>query len=446
MPQSVLSGGPTLPQVRRLVTAIPGPNSLALTARMAKAVAHPVTPTMPVFAAAAGGGVVVDVDGNSLIDFGCGIAVTTVGNAAPGVVEAVQAQVASFTHTAYSITPYEGYIRVAERLADLTPGDFEKRTMLANSGAEAVENAVKIARWYTKRDKIVVFENAFHGRTNLTMAMTHKEMPYKAGFGPFTPDLFRAAMSYPFRDQLSGPEAAERAIAQIEAALDPGTIACLVIEPIQGEGGFVVPAPGFMAALSAWCTAHGVIFIADEIQSGMARTGDMFASTFEGVVPDLVTIAKGVAGGLPLSAVTGRAEIMDAAQPGGLGGTYGGNPVACAAALAVMDMIKSDGLLARARQIGAILTGRLKAFQASDPRIGDVRGRGAMQAIEFVKPGTLDPDPALASAVAKYAHSQGVIMLTCGTYSNVVRLLPPLSISDDLLTEGLDILGQALVA
>ncbi|MCL2780620.1 MAG: 4-aminobutyrate--2-oxoglutarate transaminase [Actinomycetia bacterium] len=441
------AGGPALPQERRLVTAIPGPRSQELAARAAAAIAKPVTSTtMPVFAAAAGGGVLVDVDGNSFIDFGCGIAVTTVGNAAPAVVAAVQAQAASFTHTSFATTPYPGYIEVAERLAALTPGDFPKRSLLINSGAEAVENAVKIARRYTGRQAIVVFDHAFHGRTNLTMGMTAKSMPYKSGFGPFAPEIYRAPMSYPYRDGLDGPAAAARTISQIEAQVGGANVAAIVIEPIQGEGGFVVPAPGFLPALAAWCRDNGAVFVADEIQSGIARTGDMFACEHEGVVPDLVTVAKGLAGGLPLSGVTGRAEIMDAIHPGGLGGTYGGNPIACAAALAALDTIEREGLLERARQIGAILSERLTALRAADPRVGDVRGRGAMQAIELVKPGGIAPDPATTLAVADKARHEGLIVLNCGTYGNVLRLLPPLSISDALLHEGLDVLAGALAA
>jgi 4-aminobutyrate aminotransferase/(S)-3-amino-2-methylpropionate transaminase len=398
--------------------------------------------TMPVFADTAGGGIVRDVDGNSFIDFGSGIAVTTVGNAAPAVVEAISRQAERFTHTSAAITPYEVYIELAERLAKLTPGDFAKKTVMVNSGAEAVENAVKIARTYTKRQAIVVFENAFHGRTNLTMAMTAKSQPYKSGFGPFAGEIYRMPMSYPFRDGLDGEQAANKVFAKIHAEIGEANLAAVVIEPIQGEGGFIVPAPGFLAALQKWCNANDILFIVDEIQTGVARTGDFFASTHEGIVPDLMTIAKGIAGGMPLSAVTGRAEIMDAPGPGGLGGTYGGNPVACAAALAVLDLIEQENLCERAQQIGAIINTELAKLQASDPRIGDVRGRGAMQAIEIVEPGTTNPDPATTKAVADYAHDNGVILLTCGTYGNVIRLLPPLSISDDLLRDGLSVLAE----
>ncbi|TRW46150.1 4-aminobutyrate--2-oxoglutarate transaminase [Georgenia yuyongxinii] len=435
-------GGPALAQERRLVTAIPGPRSRGLAERQGRAVARGVSTTMPVFAAAAGGGVVVDVDGNSLIDLGSGIAVTTVGNSAPRVVEAVTAQAAAFTHTCFMITPYEGYVAVAEQLNALTPGDHAKRTALFNSGAEAVENAVKIARAYTGKDAVVAFDHAYHGRTNLTMALTAKNQPYKSGFGPFAPEVYRAPLSYPYRDGLTGAEAARRAISTIETQVGAENLAALVIEPIQGEGGFIVPAEGFLPALVQWCHANDVVFIADEVQSGIARTGAMYASEHEGIVPDLVVTAKGVADGLPLSAVTGRAEIMDAAGPGGLGGTYGGNPLAVAAALATLETIRQDGLLDRAREIGALLLGRLRDLQARDARVGDVRGRGAMIAVELVDPVTAQPDAALAKAVAGAAHAAGVIVLTCGTYGNVLRFLPPLSISDGLLTEALDVLDD----
>lgn len=439
-------GGPSLPQERRLVTAIPGPRSQELLARKAAAVPTGVGHTVPIQAVAAGGGVVVDADGNSLIDLGSGIAVTSVGNAHPGVVAAVQAQAAQFTHTCFMISPYESYVAVAEALNRLTPGDHEKRTALFNSGAEAVENAVKIARKYTGKPAVVAFDHGYHGRTNLTMALTAKAMPYKSGFGPFAGEIYRAPLSYPFRDGLSGADAAARAISMIEKQVGADNLAALVIEPIQGEGGFIVPADGFLGALVDWCRANNVVFIADEVQTGFARTGEMFASDGFGIVPDLVTTAKGLAGGLPLAAVTGRAEIMDASHAGGLGGTYGGNPIACAAALAAIDAYEHEGLVERAREIGAILTSRLEALQQADPRVGDVRGRGAMVAAEFVDPATGAPDAALAAAVAKAAIAEGVILLTCGTYGNVIRFLPPLSIDDDLLGEGLDVLAASLAA
>jgi 4-aminobutyrate aminotransferase/(S)-3-amino-2-methylpropionate transaminase len=449
LPQSSPTSHPNaVEQKRRLVTELPGPRSLALAARRSAAVASGVTSVMPIFAARAGGGIVVDVDGNSLIDFGSGIAVTTVGNAAPEVVSRVQQQVQDFTHTCFTVTPYEGYIAVCEQLNRLTPGDHEKRSALFNSGAEAVENAVKIARRATGRDAVVVFDHAYHGRTNLTMAMTAKNMPYKDGFGPFAGEVYRAPMSYPFRDPagMTGAEAAARAIAVIESQVGVQNLACVVIEPIQGEGGFVVPAPGFLAALADWCTRNVVVLIADEIQTGFARTGDMFACDFEGVVPDLITTAKGIAGGLPLSGVTGRAELMDSVHGGGLGGTYTGNPVACAAALGAIATIENEDLIGAADRIGGRILAVLTDLAAKHPQIGDVRGRGAMVAIEIVTPGTTDPDPAEAARISAACHRAGVITLTCGTFGNVLRLLPSLVIEDDLLADGLAVLSDAIGA
>ncbi|GAA1165942.1 4-aminobutyrate--2-oxoglutarate transaminase [Nocardioides aquiterrae] len=437
----------TVPQERRLVSEIPGPASRSLMARKQTAVAPGVATTMPVFARGAAGGIVVDVDGNQLIDLGSGIAVTTVGASAPRVVEAVQHQAAAFTHTCFMVTPYEAYVAVAEALNRLTPGDHAKRTALFSSGAEAVENAVKIARAHTGRAAVVVFDHAYHGRTNLTMAMTAKNMPYKHGFGPFASEVYRAPLSYPYRDgDTDGVAAARRAIDVIEKQVGAENLAAVVIEPIQGEGGFIEPAPGFLPALAAWCRDHGVVFVADEVQTGFARTGDLFACDREGVVPDLIVTAKGIAGGLPLSAVTGRAEIMDAPHAGGLGGTYGGNPIACAAALAAIETIEAEDLVARAREIEALLLGRLRRIEARDARIGDVRGRGAMIAVELVQAGTDVPNPELAKAVASAAHRQGVIVLTCGTHGNVLRFLPPLSISDELLHDAFDVLAAIFEA
>ena len=447
MTDTLLPSVTDLPQERRLVTELPGPRSRALMERRAAAVSAGVGGTMPVFAERAGGGVIVDVDGNSLIDLGSGIAVTTVGNAHPRVVERVQRQVADFTHTCFMVTPYAGYVEVCEALNRLTPGDHVKRSALFNSGAEAVENAVKIARAYTKRQAVVVFDHGYHGRTNLTMALTAKNMPYKQSFGPFAPEVYRMPMSYPFRDgPHSGTEVASWATTKMEKEIGGANIAAIVIEPIQGEGGFIVPAPGFLPALKAYAEQHGIVFVADEIQSGFCRTGQWFACEHEGVVPDLITTAKGIAGGLPLAGVTGRAEIMDAVHVGGLGGTYGGNPIACAAALGSIEAMEEEGLNARALAIEAIMRERLEALQATHPQIGDIRGRGAMIAIELVKPGTMDPDPELAGRVSKAAHAQGVVTLTCGTYGNVLRFLPPLTIPDHLLREGLDIVGAAFDA
>jgi 4-aminobutyrate aminotransferase/(S)-3-amino-2-methylpropionate transaminase len=440
-----------LPQVRRLVTAIPGPKSQELLARKNAAVPSGVGVTLPVFVTRAGGGVLEDVDGNSLIDFGSGIAVTSVGNSAEAVVRRASAQLADFTHTCFMVTPYEGYVRVAEELNALTPGDHEKRTALFNSGAEAVENAVKIARAHTGRPAVVVFDHGYHGRTNLTMALTAKNMPYKHSFGPFAPEVYRVPLAYPYR-WLTGPEncaaeAAAQAIDQITKQVGPENVAAIVIEPIQGEGGFIEPAKGFLPRIAEFAREHGIVFVADEIQTGFCRTGQWFACEDEGVVPDLITTAKGIAGGLPLAAVTGRAEIMDAAHTGGLGGTYGGNPVACAAALGAIETMRELDLNARARRIGEIMLPRLRSLAEKYEVIGDVRGRGAMIAVELVRPGGgKEPDAAATAALAKACHAEGLVVLTAGTYGNVLRFLPPLVIGEDLLGEGLDIIERAFAA
>ncbi|GAB2576942.1 aspartate aminotransferase family protein [Paractinoplanes abujensis] len=424
------------------------PTSAELHKRRAAVVARGVSSMVPSYVSSAAGGTMTDVDGREWIDFAAGIAVTNVGNAAPKVVAAVQAQVERFTHTCFMIAPYEQYVAVCEELAALTPGDYEKRSALFNSGAEAVENAVKIARHATGRQAVVVFDHAYHGRTNLTMALTAKVMPYKQGFGPFAGEIYRVPMSYPLRDGRSGAQAAAYAIGQIEKTVGASNVAAVLIEPVQGEGGFIVPAEGFLPAVAAWSKAAGAVFIADEIQTGFCRTGEWFASSHEGVEPDLITTAKGIAGGLPLAAVTGRAEIMDAVHPGGLGGTYGGNPIACAAALASIETMRELDLAAAARRIETIARPRLEALAAKHPAIAEVRGRGAMLALEVVIPGEDGPagpapDAAATAAVAKAAHELGLLLLTCGTYGNVIRLLPPLIISDEELDRGLTLLDQA---
>jgi 4-aminobutyrate aminotransferase / (S)-3-amino-2-methylpropionate transaminase / 5-aminovalerate transaminase len=444
----LLTSTSSLVQERRLVTEIPGPRSRELMKRRAAAVSSGVGTTLPVFVERAGGGVIRDVDGNSLIDLGAGIAVVNVGNSAPKVVRAVQEQVAAFTHTCFMVTPYEGYVAVCEELAQVTPGDHEKRTALFNSGSEAVENAVKIARHATGRQAIVVFDHAYHGRTNLTMALTAKNMPYKHRFGPFASEVYRVPMSYPFRDApgMSGAEAAARAIRQIETQIGAANVAAVLIEPIQGEGGFVVPATGFLPAVAQWCREAGAVFIADEVQTGFCRTGDWFACDAEGVVPDLMTLAKGMAGGLPLAAVTGRADLMDAVHTGGLGGTYGGNPLACAAALASIETMREHDLAGAARAIEDTMVPRLRAMRERTPAIGDVRGRGAMIAVEIVRQGTTEPDAALTAQVARLCHAEGVLVLTAGTYGNVLRFLPPLVISDALLAEAFDVVAAGFDA
>ncbi|MED7926694.1 4-aminobutyrate--2-oxoglutarate transaminase [Nonomuraea sp. LP-02] len=438
----------SIPQERRVVTAIPGPKSQELLARKQAAVPAGIGTTLPVFVTRAGGGVVEDADGNSLIDFGSGIAVTNVGNAAPKVVERVQKQVADFTHTCFMVTPYESYVRVCEKLNELTPGDHEKRTFLVNSGAEAVENAVKVARHATGRQAVVVFEHGYHGRTLLTMTLTAKNMPYKHRFGPFAPEVYRVPLAYPYRWP-TGPdncaeEAAAQAIDSITKQIGAENVAAVVIEPIAGEGGFIVPARGFLPRIAEFCRDNGIVFVADEVQTGFARTGTLFACEDEGVVPDIIATAKGIAGGLPLAAVTGRAELMDAVHVGGLGGTYGGNPLACEAALGVLETIEEEDLVAKARRIGEIMLPRLEAMKERFDVIGDVRGRGAMIAIELVEPGTKEPNPTAVQAVVKRCHAEGLLVLTAGTYGNVLRFLPPLVIPEHLLDEGLGILEKAI--
>ena len=358
-------------QQRVLHTAIPGPRSLELQQRKVAAVSAGVGTGLPVYVERAGGGILVDVDGNQLIDFGSGIAVTTVGNAAPRVVERVQQQVADFTHTCFMVTPYEEYLDVCDALNELTPGDHEKRSALFNSGAEAVENAVKVARHVTGRQAVVAFDHGYHGRTNLTMALTAKNMPYKHKFGPFAGEVYRAPMSYPFRWPGGPADCAKESfdvfVQQVHAQVGEENLAAVILEPIQGEGGFIVPAPGFVRQVADWCREHGILFIADEVQTGFCRTGNWFASEHEGVVPDLITTAKGMAGGLPLAGVTGRAEIMDAIHGGGLGGTYGGNPVACAAALGAIETMRSEDLCGRAREVEALFLPRLRALAERVP-------------------------------------------------------------------------------
>jgi 4-aminobutyrate aminotransferase/(S)-3-amino-2-methylpropionate transaminase len=403
---------------------------------------------IPVIIERASDAILLDIDGNQIIDLGSGIGVTNVGNSAQRVVDRVIDQVQAFTHTCFTVAPYMGYIEVCEKLNAMTPGTFKKKSLLVNSGAEAVENAVKIARHYTKRQAIVVFEHSYHGRTNLTMALTAKNMPYKEGFGPFAPEVYRVPMPYSFHwvgDQATITEdAIEMITHKIDKEIGAHNVAAILIEPIQGEGGFIVPPKGFLPALSKYSTDNGIIFIADEVQTGFARTGNMFAVENENVVPDMIVTAKGIAGGLPLAGVTGRAEIMDSVHVSGLGGTYGGNPLACAAALGVFETMEAEKLVERANHIGTILGDTLRTMQAKYSVIGEVRGRGAMQAIELVVPGTKTPNTAAMNAVVKYCQSKGVLVLTAGTYSNVVRFLPPIVITDELLKDALSVLDEAL--
>ena len=439
-----------LTQERRLVTAIPGPKSTEALKRRTEATSGGLGMAIPVVIERASDAILLDIDGNQIIDLGSGIGVTGVGNSAQRVVDRVIEQVQAFTHTCFTVAPYMNYIEVCEKLNAMTPGSHKKKSILVNSGAEAVENAVKIARHYTKRPAIVVFEHSYHGRTNLTMALTAKNMPYKEGFGPFAPEVYRVPMPYSFHwvgDQATITEdAIDMVTHKIDKEIGAHNVAAILIEPIQGEGGFIVPPKGFLPALAKYSKDNGIVFIADEVQTGFARTGHMFAVEEEGVVPDMVVTAKGIAGGLPLAAVTGRAEVMDSVHASGLGGTYGGNPIACAAALGAMETMKEENLVARAQHIGEILGTSLRALAKKYPVIGEVRGRGAMQAIELVEPGTKNPNTAAMGAVVKYCQSQGVLILTAGTFSNVVRFLPPLVITDELLKDALSVLDDAFAS
>ena len=438
----------TVEQRRHLVTELPGPRSQAEHDRRKAAVSAGFGITLPVFVEAADGAILRDIDGNQLIDLASGIAVTSVGACHPKVVEAITAQAASFTHTCFMVTEYAGFVDVAEQLNRLTPGEHDKRTALFSTGAEAIENAVKIARVHTGRKAVVVLDHAYHGRTLMTMSMTAKNLPYKEGFGPFAPDVYRVPSAYPYRFDGTPQECTAAALARVaeivETQIGAENVAAVVAEPIQGEGGFIVPSPGFLSGLQEYCTAHGIVFVADEIQSGFARTGTMFACEHEGVVPDLIATAKALGGGMPLSAVTGRAEIMDAVKPGSIGGTYAGNPVACAAALATIEVMEQEDLPGKAKAIEAAVLPRLTALAGPDSIVGEARGRGAMLALEFVVPGGKEPNPDAAKAVAAKCLAQGVLVLVCGTFGNVVRLLPPLVIEPDLLDEAIGVLEAAV--
>lgn len=442
-----------LEQRRNVEGAVPGPNSKALAERRKAAVANGAASSSPFYAADLDGGIIRDVDGNQFIDFATGIGVTTVGASHPKVVAAIQEQASHFTHSSINVTPYEGYIALAEKLVEIAPGDGATKAILFNSGAEAVENAVKVARYTTGRDAVVVFDHAFHGRTNLTMGMTAKNMPYKDGFGPFAPEVYRVQTSYPYRDPegMTGAEAAERAIAQIESQIGIKNVAAIIIEPLQGEGGFIVPADGFLAGLAEYAQSNGALYISDEIQAGMSRTGTWWCIEHSNVVPDLITVAKGVGGGMPISAVVGRADLLDQVHPGGLGGTYSGNPVACAAALATIEAMEEENLQAQARLFEEHFRAKLGAArdaQGDGGIIGDIRGRGAMLAIEFVEPGTAGstkkPNAAAAKAIAAAAIGEGAVFLTTGTYGNVIRMLPPLTMPIELFDEGIDLLVELI--
>jgi|UniRef100_UPI00404B32BE 4-aminobutyrate aminotransferase / (S)-3-amino-2-methylpropionate transaminase / 5-aminovalerate transaminase len=440
----------SVPQQRLLVTEIPGPKSKAEIQRRSEEVSGGLGIAFPAVIASTGGAILVDLDGNQIIDMAAGIGVNNVGNSAQRVIDRVIEQVQAFSHTCFTVAPYQGYIDVCAKLNAHTPGTHKKKSVLVNSGAEAVENAVKIARHATKRQAIVVFEHAYHGRTNLTMALTAKNMPYKEGFGPFASEIYRMPMPYELRwlgDKATiTADALEEVAHKIEKEIGAHNVAAIMIEPIQGEGGFIVPPKGFLPGLSKYCSENGIIFIADEVQTGFARTGNMFAVEHENVVPDMIITAKGIAGGMPLAAVTGRAEIMDAIHVSGLGGTYGGNPVACAASLGVFETIEEDGLIERAREVGKILGHALCELASKYPIIAEVRGRGAMMAIELVKPGSLEPNPEAMTKVINYCAKKGVLLLSAGTYSNVIRFLPPIVISDELLLDAMSVLDEAFAS
>jgi 4-aminobutyrate aminotransferase/(S)-3-amino-2-methylpropionate transaminase len=434
-----------IPQQRIIVTELPGPKSVALQERRVRSVSRGAGTLANIYMDRGAGAILVDVDGNQLIDLGCGIGVTTIGHAHPDVAAAAAAQAGKLTHTLFTVTPYENYVRVAEKLAEITPGDFEKHSILVNSGAEAVENAVKIARKFTGRRAIVSLDHAFHGRTNLTMAMTYRPWPERAGMGPFPGEVYSVPTSYPFRDGLSGPEAAEKTIDYITTHIGASEIAAFFVEPIQGDGGIVIPAPGYFARIAEFCRENGIVFVADEIQAGIARTGTWYSiEHHDGVIPDLVTTAKGIAGGFPLAAVTGRAEIMDAVQPGGIGGTFGGNPVSTAAALEVFDIIERENLLAEAQRVEASLWARIGDWAERFDVVGEVRGKGAMFGVELVKPGTREPNPEALAAILKYATTHGVIVLDAGSWDSVLRIMPSVVISDALIDDAATVLEEAL--
>src|SRR6266481_4016865 len=430
-------------------TEIPGPKSRALMSRREAAVPRGAYHATPVFAAKAEGAVIEDVDGNRFLEFAGGIGSLNVGHRAPHVLAAIREQLDRHLHLCFSVTPYESYVAVAEKLNALAPGKFAKKTFIVNTGAEAVENAIKIARAYTKRPAVICFEDAFHGRTLLTMSLTSKTHPYKAGFAPFASDIYRIPYAYVYRGEKGAT--AESFANHLEDAfkrvVGPESVAAVIAEPVLGEGGFVVPPWDYLRILHGICRKHGIVFIADEVQSGIARTGKWFASEHFGIEPDLITTAKSLGGGLPIAAITGRAEIMDAPGPGGLGGTFAGNPLSCAAALATLDLFEKTDLLQRANELGDRFQRRAREWQRRWPIIGDVRGLGGMQAIELVK-SQEDKTPATdeTKKITQYCYEHGLITITAGSYSNVIRVLVPLVATDEQIDEGLDVLESALAA
>jgi 4-aminobutyrate aminotransferase/(S)-3-amino-2-methylpropionate transaminase len=432
----------------RLKTAIPGPRSQELAARRERAVPKGIGHSTPVYAASAHGALVTDVDGNVFLDFAGGIGTLNVGHTNPEVVRAATEQLARATHTCFSVAPYESYVALAEALNRLTPGDFAKKTMLANSGAEALENAVKIARHATNREAVVVFEHAFHGRTLMTLSMTSKVRPYKFGFGPFAPEVYRLPFPYEYRGHYDGrAEAAAQLEEFFRTQVAAEKVACVVLELVLGEGGFVVAPRDYVDTLARVCREHGILLVIDEVQTGFGRTGRLFACEHYGLAPDLIATAKSLGGGLPISAVTGRAEVMDSAQVGGLGGTYTGNPVSCAASLAALEFLERNRLWERAEAIGRVVEQRFRCFLDRFPFVGDARGLGAMRALELVRDKkTKEPDKERTDRVLRGAYERGLLLVTAGTYGNVIRTLMPLVITDDELTEGLDVLEKALEA
>lgn len=435
----------------QLRTPVPGPKSKEWMERRTAAVPRGAYHVTPVFVDSAEGAVLEDVDGNRLLDFAGGIGCLNAGHRAPRVVAALRAQLDRFLHTCFHVTPYSAYVRLAERLNALTPGKFPKKTLLVNSGAEAVENSIKIARAYTKRPAVICFEDAFHGRTMLTLSLTSKTHPYKAGFEPFLSDVYRVPYAYCYRCAYSMTYPAcsvfcahhlEDTFRRVVAA---ESVAAVIAEPVLGEGGFIAPPKEFFSVLQEICRKHGILFIADEVQTGLGRTGRLFACEHYGIAPDILVTAKSLGGGMPLSAVTGRAEVMDAADIGGLGGTFGGNPMSCEAALAVLDTFEQEPLLARANALGERFTARARGWQRRWPAIGDIRGLGAMQAIELVRSTeTREPAEAEAKQIVQFCYEHGLVVLSTGSYGNVIRLLMPLVITDEQFEEGLDVLEAAL--
>lgn len=426
-----------------MLTEVPGPEGRELHARREGAVAGGAGMLHPVYVEKAEGAILVDIDGNQYADLGCGIGVTTVGHSHPRVVAAAQEQAAKLVHTLFTVTPHRGYVELAERLCALVPGEHEKRALFVTSGAEAVENAVKIARKFTGRGSVVALEHAFHGRTNLTMSMTYRTWPERTGMGPIPGGVYNAPGSYPFRDGLTGEEAAARTIDYIERHVGTSDVAAIFVEPVLGDGGVVIPAPGYLPALRSFCDREGVLLVADEVQTGFGRTGDWFAIDREEVVPDMLTVAKGLGGGFPLAGVVGRAEIMDSVQPGGVGGTFGGSPVSVAAALAVLDLIESEDLLAEVKTIEGIIGDRLRLWDERFDVVAEVRGRGAMFGVEFAeRPGRTGA--AVLTDVLRDARNSGVIALDAGTWDSVLRIMPPINVDLGLLSNALDVLEQSI--